>query len=261
MQFFTYYQEFDTEITILPEQSNEEYNELSIVLSVGDGIVYASGMQDIEAGALVEIQSSNNDLFYQGMVLNLELNSIAIVLFGNDRFIRPGDIVRKYAATVSIAINEQLIGRVIDSLGNEIDGLGSFINEDTTELYAVDIKAPGIIKRKSVHEPLQTGVKAIDSMIPIGRGQRELIIGDRQTGKTTVAINTMLMQSIDNKSENQNVYNIYVGIGQKRSSIVNLVDLLKDYESLNASIIVAATASESAALQYLAPYAACRIGE
>jgi proton translocating ATP synthase F1 alpha subunit len=242
---------------------NHNNKELSLVLTVGDGIVYASGMQSIEAGALVEVQASSNGLSYQGMVLNLELNQIAIVLFGNDRFIRPGDFVKKYASVVSVPVGEKLVGRVVDSLANEIDGLGTIYTKGDSEMFAVDIKAPGIIKRKSVHEPLQTGIKAVDSMIPIGRGQRELIIGDRQTGKTTVAINTMLMQAVDNQAKDmtKTVYSIYVAIGQKRSSIVNLVDLLKQYDSLSSSIIVAATASESAALQYLAPYSACRMGE
>jgi len=237
--------------------------EVGTVLTVGDGIIYASGLLSVEAGALVSIFALSNGMVYQGMILNLELNAIAIVLFGNDRFIRPGDIVEKYNSVVAVSVGNKLLSRVVDSLGNEIDGLGEIYSE-TTPRYAVDIKAPGIIQRKSVHEPLQTGVKAIDSMIPIGRGQRELIIGDRQTGKTTVAINTMLMQSIDNKVEeikSTKVYSIYVGVGQKRSAIVNLVDLLKSYSALEDSIIVAATASESAALQYLAPYSACRMGE
>lgn len=239
---------------------NEEFNiqDQGIIISVGDGIVYAIGLENIEAGALVTIEATSNRKQYNGMVLNLELNQVALVLFGNDQFIRPGDIIYRDAAVVTIGVGKNVLGRVIDSLGNPIDGS----DEINYEGYLpVDVKAPGIITRKSVNQPLQTGVKAVDSMIPIGRGQRELIIGDRQTGKTTVAINTVLMQAIDNTATTQLVYNIYVGIGQKRSSIVNLVGLLKEYEALQYSTVVAATASESAALQYLAPYSACKLGE
>jgi F-type H+-transporting ATPase subunit alpha len=200
------------------------------------------------------------------MVLNLELDRIAVVLFGIDRFIRPGDLVTKYSTEVTIGVGKELLGRVIDSLGNPVDGLSDFEN---LEFLPIDIKAPGIIARSSVNEPLQTGVKAIDSMIPIGRGQRELIIGDRQTGKTTVAVNTILMQAIDNSGfdlqiqEEQStvVYSIFVGIGQRRSSMVNLHMVLQKYEALQDSILLAASSSEAAALQYLAPYAACKIGE
>jgi len=244
--------------------------EYGIVLSIGDGIVYCEGLMDIESGAVVEICASSNSEWYQGLVLNLELEKIAIVLFGTDRFIRPGDLVFKSMTEVSIGVSDQLLGRVVDSLGNPIDGLQPFTN---LEFFPVDVKAPGIIARKSVNEPLQTGIKAIDSMIPIGRGQRELIIGDRQTGKTTVAVNTILMQSIENFAlnlENTNedltnflnkVYCIYVGIGQRRSLIVSLQKVLLKYEALTSSILVSATSSESAALQYLAPYSACTIGE
>lgn len=199
------------------------------------------------------------------MVLNLELTRVAVVLFGTDRFIRPGDFVAKFSTEITIGVGSSLLGRVVDSLGNSIDGLGVI---DNVEYFAVDIKAPGIIARSSVNEPLQTGVKAIDSMIPIGRGQRELIIGDRQTGKTTVAINTVLMQAIDNhgiegdvEDLNFAVYSIYVGIGQRRSSVVNLHNTLIKYEALKDSVILSASSSEAAALQYLAPYAACKIGE
>lgn len=234
---------------------------IGYVLSVGDGIVYANGLIDIEAGALVEITASSNDMSYSGMVLNLEPTRVGIVLFGSDRFIRPNDAVTRVATTVSIGVGSGFLGRVVDALGNAIDGQGN-INFD--EQLAVDIKAPGIIKRKSVHEPSQTGVKAIDSMIPIGRGQRELIIGDRQTGKTTVAINTILMQSLDNTSKDdliKPVYCIYTAVGQKMSSIVNIVELLKQYEAMQYTSIVMASAADSAALQYLAPYSASRIGE
>jgi F-type H+-transporting ATPase subunit alpha len=245
---------------------NKKSDVVGFVYSIGDGIVYASGLQEIEAGALVEINASSNGLSYSGMVLNLEPTRVGIVLFGTDRFIRPNDLVIRTATTVSIGVGSGYLGRVVDALGNPIDGNGE-INLEEQEA-AVDIKAPGIIKRKSVHEPLQTGVKAIDSMIPIGRGQRELIIGDRQTGKTTVALNTILMQALDNSGDNSSVlsanlvYCIYAAIGQKMSSIVNIVEILKNYDALqNTTTIVMASASESAALQYLAPYTAARMGE
>jgi proton translocating ATP synthase F1 alpha subunit len=197
------------------------------------------------------------------MILNLETTYVAIVLFGSDRTLQPGDVVSRYTDVVMIGVGKTLLGRVVNSLGDAVDGLGKILS---TELKPVDIKAPGIIQRKSVHEPLQTGVKAIDSMIPVGRGQRELIIGDRQTGKTTVAMNTILMQSVDNAkltgdSLKNIVYCIYVAIGQKRSSVVNLAQVLSQFNALQYTTIVTATASESAALQYLAPYSACTIGE
>lgn len=231
------------------------------VSTVGDGIIYASGLVDIEVGALVTIVAEADGKNYQGMVLNLEMTQIAIVLFGNDRNIQPGDVVTRFAETVVVGVGKNMLGRVVDSLGLAIDEYGQISVEKE---MPVEVKAPGIIKRKSVNEPLQTGVKAIDSMIPVGRGQRELIIGDRQTGKTTVAINTILMQSIDNANlgnEQNLVYCIYVAIGQKRSSVVNLVQILKQFGALQYTTILAATASESAALQYLAPYSACTIGE
>jgi len=263
MQNFFFFSE-----DILENQLDTEI-ETGEVISVGDGIVYVTGLEDIESGAVVEIESSWNNELYKGMVLNLELDRIAVVLFGSDRFIRPGDIVTKFSTEISIGVGKSLLGRVIDSLGNPVDGLGEITD---LEQFPIDIKAPGIIARSSVNEPLQTGVKAIDSMIPIGRGQRELIIGDRQTGKTTVAVNTILMQAIDNSGlapipveESEQitdaVYSIYVGIGQRRSSIVNLHMVLQKYESLADSVILAASSSEAAALQYLAPYAACKIGE
>lgn len=237
--------------------------DYGLVLSVGDGIIYASGLSDIEVGALVNIESDVDGKKYQGMVLNLETTKIAIVLFGNDRNLQPGDLVSRFAETVVIGVGKNMLGRVVDSLGLAVDEFGAITVEQE---MPVEVKAPGIIKRKSVNEPLQTGVKAIDSMIPVGRGQRELIIGDRQTGKTTVAINTILMQSVDNanlNADNQQhiVYCIYVAIGQKRSSVVNLVQLLKQYNALQYTTVVTASASESAALQYLAPYSACTIGE
>jgi len=251
--------------TEVPLTGSLVFNEgdYGIVLSVGDGIIYASGLSDIEVGALVNIESDITGKKYQGMVLNLETTKIAIVLFGNDRDLQPGDLVSRFAETVVIGVGKNMLGRVVDSLGLAVDEFGAIAVEQE---MPVEVKAPGIIKRKSVNEPLQTGVKAIDSMIPVGRGQRELIIGDRQTGKTTVALNTILMQSVDNANTNldniQNiVYCIYVAIGQKRSSVVNIVQLLKQYNALQYTTIVSASASESAALQYLAPYSACTIGE
>ena len=216
---------------------------------------------------IVQINSSVDNKSFVGMVLNLETTHVAIVLFGPERLIQPGDLVLRYRNVVSIAVGNHFVGRVVDSFGQPIDGLGSFSNRGVKEQWSnVDVKAPGIIARQSVNEPLQTGVKAIDSMIPVGRGQRELIIGDRQTGKTTVAINTILMQAVDNaniQAENLSnlVYCIYVAIGQKRSSVVNLVQVLTQYNALQYTIIVTATASEAAVLQYLAPYVGCTIGE
>lgn len=249
---------------IFSTQKQEEFEvedgDFGHVRSVGDGIVYASDLLDIEVGALVTIFTEATGQIYQGMVLNLEASSVAIVIFGNDRDIQPGDLVTRFSDAVVIGVGKHVLGRVVDSLGFAIDEFGEI---EFTESLPVEIKAPGIIKRKSVNEPLQTGVKAIDSMIPVGRGQRELIIGDRQTGKTTVGINTILMQSIDNAlNDTENlVYCIYTAIGQKRSSVVNLVQILKQYNALQYTTILAATASESAALQYLAPYPACTLGE
>ncbi len=230
------------------------------VISVGDGIVYAKGLDKIEAGALVEINASFNNKVYNGMVLNLEPTRVGIVLFGSDRFIRPNDKILRKAMTVNISVGMNFLGRVVDALGTTIDGQGVITS---SEKVAVDIKAPGIIQRKSVHEPLQTGIKAIDSMIPIGRGQRELIIGDRQTGKTTVGVNTILMQAIDNRDVELNlpVYCIYAAVGQKMSSIVNLVEILKKNTAFQYTTVLVASAAESAALQYLAPYSATKIGE
>lgn len=260
---FQFFWSEDVDFELLDNNAEMQTGE---VLSVGDGIVYVSGLEDIESGAVVDIESSWNGEIYKGMVLNSELTRVAVVLFGTDRFIRPGDFVTKFSTEISIGVSSLLLGRVVDSLGNPIDGLGEI---EDVEYFPVDIKAPGIIARSSVNEPLQTGVKAIDSMIPIGRGQRELIIGDRQTGKTTVAVNTVLMQAIDNygidmldlEEAKLSVYSIYVGIGQRRSSVVNLHKTLIKYEALKDSVILSASSSEAAALQYLAPYAACKIGE
>jgi F-type H+-transporting ATPase subunit alpha len=247
-------------------------DDFGVVISVGDGIIYAEGLPNIESGALVVIEAAYNNDYYKGLVLNLEVDRIAIVLLGSDRFVCPGDFVFKESTEVLIGVSDELLGRVIDSLGNPIDGLGDFEN---LEYFPIEVKAPGIIARKSVNEPLQTGIKAIDSMIPIGRGQRELIIGDRQTGKTTVAVNSMLMQAIENAAVDADlavleddlvdflsrVYCIYVGIGQRRSAMVNLSKILTDYEARSMSILISATSSESAALQYLAPYSASTVGE
>jgi F-type H+-transporting ATPase subunit alpha len=244
--------------------------DYGFVNSVGDGILHVEGLDSIEAGALVRIEAGYNNENYFGVVLNLEPSRIAVVLLGSDRFIVPGDFVFKESVQVEVGVSSELLGRVVDGLGRPLDGLGDFCE---VEYFPVEVKAPGIIARKSVTEPLQTGVKAIDSMIPIGRGQRELIIGDRQTGKTTVAINTILMQAIENAATDfsvteteleaflSQVYSVYVGIGQRRSSMVNLLKILEKYEAVSTSILISATSSDSAALQYLAPYSASTIGE
>ena len=244
---------------------NPAFLQIAEVLSVEDGMITAYGLLDIEAGAQVRILASQNNTYYLGVVMNLEKYSLKIIVLANDWFIRPGDLIYKVDSGIKIRTGRQFMGRVIDSLGNPLDKneIETNVQDDTQEYALIDIKAPGIITRKSVNEPLQTGIKAIDSMIPIGRGQRELVIGDRQTGKTTVAVNTFLMQAIDNASpvQEKTVYCIYVAIGQKLSSVVHLVDLLNTYQTLPYSIIVSAASAEPAALQYLAPYAACRLGE
>jgi F-type H+-transporting ATPase subunit alpha len=257
--------EYSSDDNDLPSDFNLQ--DMGLVYSVGDGVVYAYGLLTIEAGALVEIFTTevgeslenSGQKSVMGMILNLEFAKVAIVLFGNDRFVCPGDLVVKKANAVFIGVGPQMLGHVVDSLGNNVSTTSDLLYEN---FYEADSKAPGIIERKSVHEPLQTGIKAIDSMIPIGRGQRELIIGDRKTGKTTVAINTILMQSIDNLGlEQDRVYSIYVSIGQKRNSIIALEKLLNMYLAMDDSIIVTANSSDPAALQYLAPYTACSMGE
>src|SRR3954462_5277259 len=230
--------------------------ETGQVLSVGDGIARVFGLQNVMAGELVEFPSAG----VKGMALNLETDNVGIVVFGDDTRIREGDTVTRTRDIVDVPVGKGLLGRVVDALGNPIDGKGPLA--DVTRAR-VEVKAPGIVPRRSVHEPVQTGLKAIDSLVPIGRGQRELIIGDRQTGKTALAIDTILNQRQVNASgdESKKLYCVYVAIGQKRSTVAQIVKTLEDYGALDYSIVVAASASEPAPLQFIAPYAGCAMGE
>jgi F-type H+-transporting ATPase subunit alpha len=230
--------------------------EVGQVLSVGDGIARVFGLSSVMAGEMVEFPSAG----VRGMALNLETDNVGIVIFGDDRAIREGDTVKRTGAIVDVPVGKGLLGRVVDPLGNPIDGKGPI---ESAERRRVDVKAPGIIPRRSVHEPMQTGIKAIDALIPIGRGQRELIIGDRQTGKTAVIIDTIINQRKLNEAgeESQKLYCIYVAVGQKRSTVAQLVKTLEEYGAMEYSIVVASTASEPAPLQYLAPYSGCAMGE
>src|SRR6202166_797578 len=238
---------FDTEANVA---------ETGQVLSVGDGIARVFRLQNCMAGEMVEDPSGG----LRGMPLNLETDNVGVVIFGDDRAIREGDTVSRTGSIVDVPAGMGLLGRVVDGLGNPIDGKGPLTN---VERMRVEVKAPGIIPRKSVHEPMQTGLKAIDALIPIGRGQRELIIGDRQTGKTAVIIDTILNQKSVNAGtdESKKLYCIYVAIGQKRSTVAQLVRTLEENGALEYSIIVAATASDPAPLQFLAPYTGCAMGE
>ena len=236
--------------------SEAEVAEVGQVLSVGDGIARVYGLDQVQAGEMVEFPGG-----IKGMALNLETDNVGIVIFGDDRDIKEGDTVKRTGDIVDVPVGKELLGRVVDGLGNPIDGKGEL---KTTERRLVEVKAPGIIPRKSVHEPVQTGLKAIDSLIPVGRGQRELIIGDRQTGKTAVIIDTILNQKTVNenaKDESEKLYCVYVAIGQKRSTVAQLVKTLEDYDAMKYSIVVAATASEPAPMQFLAPYTGCTMGE
>jgi len=232
-----------------------EVAEVGQVLSVGDGIARIYGLDNVQAGEMVEFPGG-----IRGMVLNLEADNVGAVIFGSDRDIREGDTVRRTQAIVDVPVGRGLLGRVVDALGNPIDGKGPI---EATERRRVDVKAPGIIPRKSVHEPMSTGLKAIDALIPIGRGQRELVIGDRQTGKTAILLDTFLNQKPihDSGAESDKLYCIYVAIGQKRSTVAQFVKVLEERGALDYSIVVAATASEPAPLQYIAPFAACAMGE
>jgi F-type H+-transporting ATPase subunit alpha len=232
-----------------------EVSEVGQVLSVGDGIARVYGLDNVQAGEMVEFPGG-----IRGMALNLEVDNVGIVIFGSDRDIKEGDTVKRTGAIVEVPVGKELLGRVVDPLGNPIDGKGPIKSK---ELRQVDVKAPGIIPRKSVHEPMQTGLKAIDALIPIGRGQRELIIGDRQTGKTAVILDTFLNQKPINEGddESRKLYCIYVAIGQKRSTVAQFVKVLEDRGALDYSIIIAATASDPAPMQYLAPFAGCTMGE
>jgi F-type H+-transporting ATPase subunit alpha len=229
--------------------------EVGQVISVGDGIARVYGLDKVQAGEMVEFPGG-----IKGMALNLEADNVGVVIFGDDRTIKEGDIVKRTGAIVEVPIGKGLLGRVVDALGNPIDGKGPIAD---VKMSRVEVKAPGIIPRKSVNEPMQTGLKAIDSLIPVGRGQRELIIGDRQTGKTAIAIDTIINQKGINQSgdEKRKLYCVYVAIGQKRSSVAKLVKTLEDYGAMEYSIVVAATASEPAPLQFLAPYTGCTMGE
>lgn len=229
--------------------------EIGQVLSVGDGVARVYGLDQVRAGEMVEFPGG-----IMGMALNLELDNVGVVIFGDDRDIKEGDIVRRTGKIVSVPVGEGLLGRVVDGLGNPIDGKGPI---KTTETSRVEVKAPGIIPRKSVHEPMQSGVKAIDALVPVGRGQRELIIGDRQTGKTAVAVDTIINQKHVNSGddERKKLYCIYVAIGQKRSTVAQLVKELEDNGAMEYSIVVAATASDPAPMQFLAAYTGCAMGE
>ena len=250
-----------SEISVLLEQKiSKSYSKLNIdeigrVLSIGDGIARVYGLNKIQAGEMVEFASG-----VKGMALNLESDNVGVVLFGSDTAIGEGDVVKRTGNIVDVNVGPGTLGRVLDALGNPIDGKGPLNNVTRSR---VEVKAPGIIARKSVHEPMQTGLKAVDSLVPIGRGQRELIIGDRQTGKTAIAIDTILNQKSINQSGNdsQKLYCVYVAIGQKRSTVAQLVRILEKGGALEYSIVVAATASDPAPLQFLAPYSGCAMGE
>ena len=233
-----------------------EVTEVGQVLSVGDGIARCYGLDKVQYGEMVEFESG-----VRGMALNLEVDNVGVVVFGSDRQISEGQTVKRTGAIVDVPVGKGLLGRVVDALGNPIDGKGPI---EFTERSRVDVKAPGIIPRKSVHEPMATGLKAVDALIPIGRGQRELIIGDRQTGKTAIALDTILNQkplNVEGAPESQKLYCVYVAIGQKRSTVAQFVKVLEEQGALEYSIVVAATASDPAPMQFLAPFAGCAMGE
>ncbi len=246
--------------SILKEQianfsAQADVAEIGQVLSVGDGVARVYGLDNIQAGEMVEFPGG-----MRGMALNLEADNVGVVIFGDDRGIKEGDIVRRTGEIVSVPVGRELLGRVVDALGNPIDGKGPL---KTKERQKVEVKAPGIIPRQSVHEPMQTGIKAIDSLVPVGRGQRELIIGDRQTGKTAVALDAILNQKTVNQDKDpaKHLYCIYVAIGQKRSTVAQLVKRLEEEGAMEYSIVVAATASDPAPMQFLAAYTGCSMGE
>src|SRR5512132_401829 len=222
-----------------------EVSEIGQVLSVGDGIARVYGLDNCQAGEMVEFADGT-----RGMALNLEVDNVGIVIFGDDRHIKEGDVVKRTGAIVEVPVGKALLGRVVDALGNPIDGKGPI---DAQEKRRVDVKAPGIIPRQSVNEPMQTGLKAIDALIPIGRGQRELIIGDRQTGKTAIILDTILNQ------KDTDLFCVYVAVGQKESTVAQVMKILDDRGAMEYTTIVSAPASEPAPLQYVAPYAGCAI--
>ena len=242
-----------SEIKDISDQT--KVSEVGTVLTVGDGIARVYGLDNVQAGEMVEFPGK-----IKGMALNLEDDNVGVVIFGSDKSIKEGDIVKRTKSIVEVPTGKSLLGRVVDGLGNPIDGKGPLKD---VEMRRAELKAPGIIPRKSVHEPMQTGIKAIDSLIPIGRGQRELIIGDRQTGKTAVIVDTILNQKANNTSddESKKLYCIYVSIGQKRSTVAQIVKTLEENGAMDYSIVVAATASDPAPLQFLAPYTGCAMGE
>ena len=235
--------------------AGSDVSEIGQVLSVGDGVARVFGLDNVQAGEMVEFPGG-----IKGMTLNLETDNVGIVIFGDDRDIKEGDTVKRTGDIVDVPVGKALLGRVVDALGNPIDGGGAI---ESAERRLVEVKAPGIIPRESVSEPMQTGLKALDSLVPVGRGQRELIIGDRQTGKTAVAIDTILNQKSVNESgdESKKLYCIYVAIGQKRSTVAQVVKTLQDSGAMDYTVVVASTASEPAPLQFLAPYVGCAIGE
>ncbi len=234
-----------------------EVAEVGRVLSVGDGIARVHGLDNVQAGEMVEFPGG-----IRGMALNLETDNVGVVIFGSDRDIKEGDVVKRTNSIVDVPVGEALLGRVVDGLGNPLDGKGPI---ETKQRSVADVKAPGIMPRKSVHEPMATGLKAVDAMIPIGRGQRELIIGDRQTGKTAVALDAILNQKSYNEAagddESKKLFCVYVAVGQKRSTVAQLVKKLEETGAIEYSIVVAATASDPAPMQYLAPYTATSMGE
>ncbi len=235
--------------------SEAQVSEVGSVLSVGDGIARIHGLDNVQAGEMVEFSNG-----IQGMALNLEADNVGVVIFGSDAQIKEGDVVKRTGTIVDVPVGKGLLGRVVDGLGNPIDGKGPIVSDQRSR---VEVKAPGIIPRQSVNEPVQTGLKALDALVPVGRGQRELIIGDRQTGKTAVAIDTFINQREANKGtdESKKLYCIYVAIGQKRSTVAQIVRQLEEYGAMEYTIVVAATASEPAPLQFLAPYTGCAMGE
>ena len=235
--------------------ADAQVSEVGSVLSVGDGIARIHGLDNVQAGEMIAFPGG-----IQGMALNLEADNVGAVIFGNDSQIKEGDTVKRTGTIVDVPVGKGLLGRVVDGLGNPIDGKGPIVAE---KRMRVEVKAPGIIPRKSVHEPVQTGLKALDALVPVGRGQRELIIGDRQTGKTAVALDTFINQKQANQGddESQKLYCIYVAVGQKRSTVAQIVRALEENGAMEYSIVVAATASEPAPLQFLAPYTGCAMGE
>ena len=232
-----------------------EVSEVGQVLSVGDGIARVYGLDNVQAGEMVEFPGG-----IRGMALNLEADNVGVVIFGSDRDIKEGDVVKRTGAIVDVPVGPEMLGRVVDALGNPIDGKGPI---EAKQRARVDVKAPGIMPRKSVHEPMATGLKSIDALIPVGRGQRELVIGDRQTGKTAILLDTFLNQKPAHDADNEadKLYCVYVAVGQKRSTVAQFVKVLEDRGALEYSIVIAATASDPAPMQFLAPFSACTMGE